>query len=104
MSDTVTFKTVGENPKNHFTLTVKKEFLNSCPEPEKFNLLKLKIEHQFITFLHNENGPAVIREADGKITEEYWVDGICLNVENPELAERIKHKSGFNTKFDELIK
>ncbi len=86
---------------NRFVLTVKPEFLEKCPEPSKHTMMELNRDYSCVTYLHNETGPAVHRNKDGR--EEFWLDGQCISSSNPELAERIKHQGKFNTKFDELI-
>ena len=107
MSDVYTFDAfeVGDKDvKVKFTLTVKSEFLEKCPEPEKLSPSKLNSEFYMVKYLHNPSGPAIIRhdEAAKKCKNgpiEYWMDGVCLNVENIELAEKIKHNHLFNAKL-----
>ena len=95
MNKTVTFQDVN----NKVTFVTKEEFLNTCPTPEKFTILELNRDYNMLTFLHNEAGPALVR---GPL-EEFWLDGRCISVSDPELAKRIKHQSGFNNKFEELL-
>lgn len=66
---THTFTTVD----NKFTITVKKEFLDKCPEPDKLDAYTLMTEHKVNLFFHNPEGPAAIRLSDGM--KSYWIDG-----------------------------
>jgi hypothetical protein len=95
--DTVVITTKGEKA----IYVVKKTFLDKCPEPEKYGPFDLAKDFNLPTFVHNEKGPAIVRPAMN--LEEYWIDGVNLNVKNPELAEKIKHNSQFNDRFDKFV-
>lgn len=71
--ETYTFQTLD---KTH-TLTVKKEFLQKCPNPEDYSMLDLNSKFLLLIYLHNESGPAVIRHQDN--FQEEWLNGYLKN-------------------------
>lgn len=93
MSETYTFQDVNKK----FTLTTKTEFLTKCPNPHEHSDYDLNSKFHMFTFLHNPSGPAVIRHRDER--RSYWLEGKCLEKENPELAEKMKHNDSFNKKL-----
>ncbi len=97
MTPTTTFQDI----KKLCTLVVKATFLEKCPEPAKYTLMELNRDFNMLTYLHNENGPAVIRPS--KNIEEFWLDGKSITKENPELAARMKHKLGFDDRFNSFV-
>src|ERR1051326_1543673 len=109
MSDTITFRTHLRTNKNvQFDITVKKEFLKTCPHPEKFDTLTLNSEYYLMNYLHNTEGPAVVRLTDG--ATDYWMDGECLSGQpakkgepylsmNPEKLKELLQRIEFNKKF-----
>lgn len=58
--------------------TVKEEFLNECPEPEKADIEDLAGTFKFTMFLHNEMGPAIDYSA-GSMPKEVQL-GINTNI------------------------
>lgn len=123
MIDVVTFK----DKEARMTLTCQRKFLEKCPIPENFTIMELNKDYNMLTYLHNENGPAIIQhkapkdepvakeiydlEKEGKYTliivgkerYEYWIDGHCINREDPETAKKMHRKISFDKKFDEVI-
>lgn len=99
MSSTVTFQDV----EKKYTLTVKSEFLQDCPNPSELTHQDLNIKHNMFKHFHNENGPAIVRHRDNR--EEYWLNGVCLHTD-PEVApgtlEKLLHKIQFNKKLESL--
>jgi hypothetical protein len=110
MSDSYTFEAVGiskENPgeKVYYTLSVKKEFLEKCPNPEAFEPHELNVKHYMFKFLHNDSGPAIVRKAYSLSPEriEYWLDGRCISTEDKEKAAKMAHNNEFNKKLDSVL-
>lgn len=101
--ETYTFKTKNKR----FQITVKKEFLKECPNPEDYMSLDLNKDFYMFKYLHNETGPAVIRfkkdDLDTVERSEFWLDGSLLEKDNPELDAQMKQKYSFNKKLTELI-
>jgi hypothetical protein len=97
MSDVYTFK----DKENKFTLSVKKEFLDRCPNPENHTAYELNSEFYLFTYLNNPSAPAVIRHKDNR--EEYWINGRCLNKEDPELAKKMEDTYKFNNKLEAVL-
>lgn len=101
-----------------FIFTVKKEFLEKCPNPSQVGIEELVTKHDFKNFLHNPTGPAVrygqkipneVREAllknesvknvDGN-PGTYWLNGQLLT--GAEL-EKLKHDVEFGDKFEDML-
>lgn len=84
-----------------FQLTVSKDFLETCPNPEKYTHQQLNADFYMFRYLHNPDGPAVIRLRDGR--KEYVLNTTFLNVEDPETMEKIIHKEKFQGRLETLI-
>lgn len=99
MSDTYTFDI--KLAKSLHTITVKKEFLKECPNPSKEKIDVLLSKYKMSSFIHNPNGPAMIRHA-GKQSyyEQYWLDGHLVTEEE---AKRIKHNVDFTDRLNGVI-
>jgi len=103
---------------NLFKFTVKKEFLEKCPNPEQQDLESLVVNFDFKNFLHNPLGPAVTyltkipnevreallkNEAVGLLNDEvvcYWLNGELMTGEN---LKKLKHDANFGDKFDKML-
>lgn len=101
-----------------FTFTVKKEFLDKCPNPNEHDLESLTTNYEFNKFLHNPMGPAVIyevkipqevrdallkNEAIGLVEDKvvaYWLNG---NLMSGEELKKLKHDTEFGDKFDKML-
>lgn len=55
-----------------FEFSLKKEFLNICPNVEEENMFTLLSDFQMAKYLHSESDPAIVR-SDG--VKEYWLNG-----------------------------
>lgn len=113
MSDYHKFQTVDKK----FTLCVKNNFLEKCPNPETLTAYDLNNKHRMFKFLHNPSGPAVIKHMDKSkeqpglllmltpegVRTEYWIDGVCLNKEDQERAKKLDFDANFSTKLDDLV-
>ncbi len=97
MSDYHKFQTVDKK----FTLCVKNNFLEKCSNPETMSSFDLNNKHYLFKFLHNPAGPAVIRHKDNR--KSYWVDGVCLDKEDPARAKKIEFDSNFSAKLDDIV-
>lgn len=85
--------------KKRFQFTVKKDFLEKCPNPETIADPELFTEYKINLYLHNEKGPAVTRMKDGFVL--YWIEGKMLTKEE---GERIAHIHDYTTRFNDMIK
>lgn len=94
MSDTVTFVTVD----NKYTISVKKEFIEKCPEYNKTSIKDLLTEKKIVAYFHNTKGPAVTRHKDGHL--EYWINGM---VATKEEAEKIQHNADFSDQLSSIV-
>lgn len=127
MSDVVTFEAFGENKaekrKAKFVLTVKKEFLEKCPNPSEFDVHELNVKFYMFKFLHNETGPAIIKTyVQGSYTSEagtpeatqnftirgadrleFWIDGRLMNADDAPRAAKMLHDCTFKNKLDEVL-
>lgn len=75
-----------------FYLTVKEEFLEKCPEPDKETSEDLIYTYKIKKYLHSLDGPAI----EGTLTDqkkEYRIDG-------KEMSENEWNKFVQNHKFD----
>lgn len=86
-----------------FQFTVKPEFLKVCKEPEKVDRKTLITEHNIIKYLHNPEGPAVVR-LDGRtdVDQELFVINGKIIKDEKEIA-KIKHESEFKNKLDKIV-
>jgi hypothetical protein len=62
-----------EEKDKKFLLTIKTEFLNQCPDPENYTLWDLLVKFKMNRYLHNSEGPAVVRLKDNFL--QYWEQG-----------------------------
>lgn len=113
-----------KDKEKRMTLTVKREFLEKCEDPSRFSIMELNKDNNMMTYLHNENGAAIIQHKGPPISKEikklveenkylltmtdkgrleYWIDGRCISRENPEDAKKMQHISDFNKSFDKLM-
>lgn len=88
-----------------FTMTAKDEFLKTCPSPADFDYMTLLSEYYVMNYFHNPKGPAIVRflksAADGQVErQEHWLDGVCLNSEDPERLKSLLAEIEFNDKFE----
>lgn len=105
--DTVTFN----DKKNYVTLTVKREFLEKCPNPSEYTNHDLALKFNVPFFLHNEHGPAVIDHFEK--TKSYWLNGRIVrgSIEGKEIPieqtaeeyERILYSESFKTTLDRIV-
>lgn len=102
-----------------FTFTVKKEFLERCPNPQELNIETLTSTHEINKFFHNPNGFAVVynnklpekvlekiashsaihRDANG-VLGACWLDGNILTGDD---AKKFLHDVNFMDKVDEFL-
>jgi hypothetical protein len=106
------------------TLTVKREFMEKCEDPSRFSVMELNKDLNMMTYLHNENGPAIKQHKGPPVSKEmkelveqgkylltfndtgrleYWLDGRCISAEDPEAAKRLQHHTDFNKSWDSLM-
>ena len=105
--DTFTFT----DKDKHVTLTVKRKFLEVCPNPTEYNNHDLAIKFNVPFYLHNPKGPAVVDHYE-KVTS-YWLDGRIVrgSVEGKEVPipqaekeyEEIKFAESFKTDLDRIV-
>lgn len=69
LNETVTFTSID----SRFIFTVEKEFTNICPNYLKVSNVDLFIKFKINRYLHNTNGPAMVRIYDNK--DEHWING-----------------------------
>ena len=98
-----------------FEFTVKKEFLEKCPNPSEHDLEALTVTFSHQKFLHNPAGSAVnyleklpkeVKEKLNSIDETsglkaYWLDGTLLKGEE---RKKFIHDTQFHTTFHESLK
>jgi hypothetical protein len=94
MSELFTFKPADQK----FLLTVKSEFRNKCPNPEKLDTYELMTRYRLNQFLHNPVGPAIVRLKDNYI--EYWLEGQKVS---EEVGKRIAHNQEFASKLADIV-
>lgn len=82
-----------------FRFTVMDSFFNSNAQPETLEIYDLLTTGRLLDFLHNPNGPAIIRLRDGRT--EYWIEGNKLSSEEAEKMIQIQE---FNNKLLGIIK
>lgn len=97
-----------QDKEKRFTCTVKEAFLSKCPNPSNYNSAQLFKDFDLLSHLHNTSGPALIKHDAWPITKkpmldlinegryletrkgpdryEFWIDGRCINRENPNKA------------------
>jgi hypothetical protein len=114
-----------QDKNKEYTLTVKKEFLEKCPNPHKYTMMELNKDFNCLSYLHNEIGPAAIRHRPKPISElqqklidekkyfelfddagqrySFWVDGRCISREDPVRAEKMWRDLNFKKAVDEFI-
>jgi len=85
-----------------YKISVLRKFLDECPTPDAFRVSDLIVKYDMRSYVHNAAGPAVTRLKDNR--QEYWMNGILLDVENPELAQKIKSEYEFKNKLEEHLK
>lgn len=90
MGETYTFVT----SDNHFTFTVKTEFLKGCANPHEFRAYDLMTQYKVNQYLHNPAGPAIMRNSDK--FSEFWLNGRQVSKEE---GEKIAHNFKFNNKL-----
>lgn len=66
-----------QDKEKRFILTAKKTFLSVCPNPEEEIIYNLITKYKLNTFLHNLEGPSIVRTDDG--SQSFWVDGITID-------------------------
>lgn len=97
-----------------FIITVKEEFLSTCPNPGEIDIEVLVDKFGFEKFLHNPKGPAVEytakfpKEVHDKLNEIpeskgskcYWLEG---NLLSGEAREKFIHDLKFNDSFEKIL-
>lgn len=83
LSDVVIF----QDKNKKYTLSVKKEFIEKCPNPEQYGHTELLAKFKVYLFLHNEKNPSVI--LNGTKEFQFWQNGKYLEKENPELNTKL---------------
>jgi predicted PilT family ATPase len=99
VNETYTFNETSGN----FQFTVKREFLQEVPEPEKMDVQQLFGETQMPKFLHNPVGPAIkhLKIKNNEIEDCYFLNGTPLTKEE---TEKLIHNQDFSQGFEKLIK
>lgn len=80
---TITFITKDK----HTSVTVKEEFIKVCPDYKNKRTYELLYVYDMSSYLHNENGPAVISLNDRIELCNYYLDG--KKVELKDILERL---------------
>lgn len=99
VNETYTFRETSGN----FEFTVKREFLEIVPEPEKMDVMKLLGETEMAKYFHNPIGPAIVhlKIQDKNIKDCYFLNGIPLQESE---VEKLIHNQDFSSGFEKLIK
>lgn len=100
MIKTITF--TDENTMHRFTVMT--DFLRYCSNPEGESAYNLMNMYKMKKFLHNEDGPAIIRlfnlTAPRKDREEYWIKGKKIPYEE---GEKMLSDIKFNNKLESMV-
>ena len=94
--ETVTFR----DKNGEYTFTVKKEFLQNCPEPQNLQAFELFDNHAIYHHFHNTEGPAMIEHSSGR--EEFFFN--AKYVKEGEERDKIKFGKKFKDGFDQELK
>jgi hypothetical protein len=94
--ETVTFK----DKNNEYEFTVKKEFLQNCPNPETFAAFELFDNHAIYHHFHNTEGPAFTELATNR--HEFFING--KYVKEGEERDKIIFGKKFKDGFDSELK
>ena len=80
------------------TISVREDYLKTCPNPADFELLDLMGEYKLMESLHNPAGPALRDDNSGM--EVYYINGKELSEDE---VKKLKHDQNFYSDLDDYF-
>jgi len=99
-----TFVAKDTDTGNEYQLSVTKEFLEKCPDPEKQPLENLADTFNVWQYLHNTEAPALVGlSGDAATICEYFINGQAIMKDSDEW-KAMKFNKEFKDGFDAALK